>query len=251
QRRPRYGIKPLTGGHWTTKNKPLSDSPVLAHLYGKYYTGCLARYYPAVACLDIDHKSHQFVGEIRSMLHMKSHNSVLIESQSPGSYHLFFIPVLNGKPLTIKKLHSVFKSFLKEHDIELYPQANRIFRLAFSPHQQILDVVGRSLAHWQDKLHLLDSLDEYDVSQVPGCQLSFDIEVETPSIIIGSLQDGFDLLGQKLYKTGTRSGIQYKILCTLVRSNVLQLDAEHIVWEWIQINHNGCSDDYNRSPESV
>ena len=42
QRWPRYAIKHLGGKRWCTKNKPLCDKPILAHLEGKYFVGILA-----------------------------------------------------------------------------------------------------------------------------------------------------------------------------------------------------------------
>jgi len=52
QRIPRYAVKKFRS--WTTKNKPLSDRAVQAHLAGQYAVAVLGKWYPEFGILDID-----------------------------------------------------------------------------------------------------------------------------------------------------------------------------------------------------
>lgn len=251
QRWPRYGIKPPGGKNWRSKNKPLSDPVIIAHLYGKYYVGVLSRWYPDYAVFDIDSRSIEFVNEHREMLFMNESNSMLFPSESPNSYHLYFKPTFKDEPLTINLLHSILKSFSSEHNVEVYPRDNRFFRAPFSSNLYSLDLAYYNLNTWQDKLYWFDKLDDYDISRIPGQQLSLDLEYETPGKITSTLQEGKELYEHGLQYPGTRNDSQYKVLYYLWRLNIPHHQAVCMTWKWIKEKHNGFSKEIDRYPRKV
>ena len=137
QRIPRYAVKKSRS--WTTKNKPLSDRPVQAHLDGQYAVAVLGKWYPEFGILDIDDRQRGTVDEIREKLELDDKNSMLFSSESPDSYHILLKPEYREKPPTIRLLNSAFHNFCDLHQIEIYPQVTRAIRLPFGPRQEPLD----------------------------------------------------------------------------------------------------------------
>lgn len=112
QRQPKYAVKlPGPGRTWSTKNKPLSDIPILAHLDGKYSVAGIGQWYPKFAALDIDSVPFERVLSIREELGLDESNSVIYNSESPDSHHIFFRPVYSYNPPTLKLLNTSLKEF--------------------------------------------------------------------------------------------------------------------------------------------
>jgi len=251
QRYPRYATKGLEGKNWRTKNKTLSDPPILAHLYGKYYIGVLAQWYPQFAVLDIDDRPIEFAYDLRDSMNLDDSNSMLWKSESPGCCHLLFKPSFNDKPPTIKLLHSIFKAFSLQNQVELYPDVNRIFRSPFNPYQESIDPAYYNLDTWQEKLYWYEKLDNFDLSVIPGQQLSLDLQYENTGKILNIMQEAHELLEYGLQCHPGRYDSQFKILYSLWRKNIPQNQAEYIVFKWIREKHNGFSKTIKENPIKV
>jgi hypothetical protein len=251
QRFPRYATKKHGGKNWRTKPRSLSDPPVLAHLLGKYDVGVLGRWYPEFLCIDIDDQPIEFVYHLRGLLRLDENNSMLYPSESPDSYHLYGSPLFNGKPPTIKLLHNCLKSFAKEHNIEIYPQANRVGRLAFSPFFNSLDPCYYHLDSWREELYYFHKLDEFDISRIPGQQRTLDLDINTPFKILSVLQEGEELFEHGLQYPGSRNNSQFKLLYRFWRLNIPINQAVSITWKWIRKKHNNFSKTILTNPEVV
>ena len=151
QRVPKYGIKSKKHG-WITKNKPLADPAIKAHLAKKYTVGGLSPWYPQFAILDMDDKTMPFVEDIRGELGLDEDNSMLLASESADSYHCLLRPTLDGKPPTRHQLNKAFKTFASFKGIEIYPQINKVVRLPFGEFSKCLDLDRLGLETWQEKL---------------------------------------------------------------------------------------------------
>jgi hypothetical protein len=106
QRIPKYAVK-FKKSSWKTKNKPLSDTPIKAHLDGQYYVGVLGKWYPEFAVIDIDGLDQDKAEEIREEIGLNTDNSMLFSSESKDSYHILFRPTYNQKPPTLRLLNEV------------------------------------------------------------------------------------------------------------------------------------------------
>jgi len=177
QRWPRYAVKQIGGKNWRTKNKPLSDIPIKAHLDKKYCVGVLAKWYPGCVILDIDNRPIGQANEIREELGLVDSDSMICDSESPDSYHLLIRPQYNGKPPTVRLTQDAFKGFVYSHHLEIYPQPKRFIRLPFGFAQECLDPCYRGLDDWKEKLYWFQKLDEFNLSNVPSQQLFFDFEL--------------------------------------------------------------------------
>jgi len=248
---PRYAIKQINGKRWSTKNKPLCDTPILAHLEGKYFVGVLGQWYPRFAIFDIDEQPIERVNEIREFLNLNDNNSMLFDSESKDSYHLIIKPHLNNNPPTIKRLQSALKIFAIKNNIEIYPQANRVIRLPFGQYQYPTDIEYFHLESWQDKLYWFNKLDEYDLREIEGQQLGLDLHTISVGSMPNIMQEAKELLEYGLQIPSSRHDSQFKILYYLWRNNVPQDQAEAITWRWIQNKHNGFSKEIIRHPGQV
>ena len=176
---PRYAVKQI-GGSWKTKNKHLSDIPIKAHLNGQYYVGVLGKWYPEYAILDLDNVLKEEPEKIRDTLNLDESNSMLCRSESPNSYHILIRPSYNNKPPTVRLLQNIFKTFGKQNNIEIYPQANRTNRLPFGYRQDCLDIEYMNLKDWKSKLNWFLKLDDFDLSDIPYQQRELDLTYENP-----------------------------------------------------------------------
>lgn len=262
QRIPRYAVQlPGTKG-WNTRKFPLHDTEILKHLDGRHYIGCLSRWYPEFAALDLDHMDRNKVEEIRSGLLLDEANSALFSSPSKDSYHIYFRPQYNGKPPTISLLQIIIKPYAKAKGIEIYPQKNRAFRLPFGLDQRCLDFEKVCLESWKEKMAWLEKKDDFDLSTVKGHQTFFDFQPTDPTRTSpGEDPPGDDLLVNVPYVTdllknglqgpSSRDRAQFEIIRHLWRQNVKPDDAWRTVWEWIQKMHNGYSKDFLKHPGAV
>lgn len=254
QRHPRYATK-LIGGTWRTKNKPLSDIPIKAHLAGRYAVAGIGKYYPSHAVLDIDSRPMGTVEEIKSILGLNESNCMLCRSESPDCYHLLIRPEYKSKPSTIRLMNDAFSGFVYSHGIEFYPKKRKPFRLPFGKGQNCLDPQFILFDSWQDQLHGFEKLEPFNLSAIPMRQLIFDFEsLKTASNNFerfGWFTEGKELLEHGLQSRSSRHHSQLRIIYYLWRINVDQSDAERIVWLWIRSKHNGFSDQIISDPRSV
>jgi len=250
QRFPRYAVKQIGKGTWRTKNKPLSDIPVKAHLNGQYYVGVLGKWYPGFAIFDIDEKDPE---EIREKLGLDIQNSMLLRSESKDSYHLLFRSSYKQKPPTIRLLNQILKPFANENGIEIYPQANRVIRLPFGHKQDCIDIDYLHLEKWEDKLYWFNKLDEFELKNFPLQQLQFEFSDDISLKPSGStFSEGRFLYENGLTGPHSRHDSQFKVLYYLyMNNNVPPETAIGLTWCWIKSKHNGHSKDIITAPGSV
>ena len=222
---------------------------------GQQAIACLSRWYPEYAALDLDDVTWTAVDKIRTGLLLDDSNSMLLSSESPDSYHIYFRPEYNGKPPTIDLLQAVLKPYAKARGIEIYPQRNRPFRLPFGKGQNCLDFQEQFVEKWEQKLYWLAKKDSFDLSGVKNHQTSFDFkppEQRIPSVDpAGAPVDVAALLRDGLQGPSTRDRAQFQIIRHLWRQNVTQDDAWRFLWDWIGRKHNGHSTDYLKHPQMV
>jgi len=257
QRLPKYATK-MPGQRWKTKKKPLPDIPIVKHLNGDYYVGSIAKWYPAHTIVDIDDATINKVDKIRKELNLDETNSMLFTSESPDSYHILLRPIYNGKPLTIKLLHTILDPIAKKHNIEIYPRTRKAARLPFGLNQKPLDYEYIQLGNWQEMLYWFNKLDEFDLKSLnpiitPEKKLldkSLNIETKTVKTVT-TYQEGRYLYENGLLSLHTRHDSQWKILYYLWRQNVPLETAIETAWQWINKKHNNLSRDIKTNPNIV
>lgn len=251
QRLPKYGVKTKKHG-WITRNKPLSDPAIKAHLAKKYTVGGIAPWYPQYAILDMDDKELSFVEDVRGELGLDEDNSMLMASESSDSYHCILRPSLNDRPPTSYQLNKSFKNFVSTKGIEIYPQAKKVIRLPFGEFSKCLDFNYAGLETWQDKFFWFNKLDDFSLSTVSGQQyeIPFTVKKHDNNLpgLVGPNGGGWYGQGAELFKGGlqelsTRHESQAKVIYYLWRQNVPYEDAIAQTWAWINCNHNGFSND--------
>jgi len=251
QRTPRYTVKLKDDNtSWRTKNKPLVDIPIQAHLEQRYSIGVVGKWYPPYAILDIDDRYPEDVDKMRDMLRLDAFNSMVCSSESTNSYHILLKPTYNNKPPTLRLLQNTFKSFGKENNIEIYPQSNRTIRLPFGYKQNCLDFEYKNLKNWKDKLHWFKRLDNFDLSTIPYYQQGLDLAFIKDKLP-NCYEEGRDLLQYGLQRSNSRNEAQFKILYYLWRNNTPFDEAIRIVWLWIKSKHNNFSKDFITHPTTV
>jgi hypothetical protein len=241
--------------NWKTKNKPLSDIPVQAHLNGQYYVGVLGKWYPEFAIIDIDDVEKEKVEEIREEIGLSTDNSMLFSSESKNSYHIIFKPIYNQKPPTIRLLNEALKPIVLKNGVELYPQANKVIRLPFGYNQKPLDFEYFYLDKWEDKLYWFKKLDEFDLKalsyeRVKPKPLEFQ-DIHPQKEFISIYHDGKFLYEAGLISPHTRHDSQWKVVYYLFRQNIPPETAIEITWQWINKKHNNLSRDIIASPLTV
>ncbi len=252
QRVPRYIVKPKDSKAWVTKNKPLSDIPINAHLNQKYIVGVLAKWYPGYAILDFDDMSINKVDDIRDKLKLDTDNSMLLTSESVNSYHLLFKPSYNNKPPTIRLLNEVLRPYANEHNIEVYPQSNKAVRLPFGYRQDTMDFEYIDLHSWQEKTYWFNKLDEFDLRGVPFQQLHLDLMVRNENDLkVSTYQEGRSLFQTGLGFSHSRHDSQFRVLYYLFRNNIPLTTSIDMTWQWIKRKHNNYSRDIITSPQTV
>jgi hypothetical protein len=250
QRIPRYAVKPIGGRAWRTKNKPLADPAIKAHLEGQYYVATCGKWYPPFAVLDLDEFTKDRVEALREQLELDTSSSFLFTSERPGCYHLYFKPIYNGKPPTLRLLNDVFVPLCANHNIEIYPQPRKVFRLPLGHGQRPVDEEYAALEGWPEILHWMEKLDDFDISGVPYQQLPLSFP-EPRSRLTSSFQEGYELLQHGLQCPHSRYDSQFKVLYYFWRINVELWVAIETTWDWIRVNHNGLSRDIIRCPHTV
>ena len=243
QRIPRYTVK-LPGRPWKTKQKALSDTPIISHLEGKYYIGTLGKWYPGFCVFDFDDVSMDDIERIRDSVRLEASNSMLINSESPGSYHLYFPTLYNGKPPTVRAQQAILKPFAQQNNIEIYPQPNRTLRLPFGAGQDCVDIEYLHLKDWKQKLRWFNKLDPLDLKTVPYHQQELDLYIPAKRQP-GAYKTGKQLLETGLDSRNSRHEAQFNILCYLHAINTTPEAAIETVYNWVKNKHNGYSKEVN------
>jgi hypothetical protein len=257
QRHPKYGLKAYApGASWRTINKPLHDDIIKKHLNGLMAVGTVAQWYAQYGVIDIDDRTKEEAEAIRAALGFDTSNSLLIESESPNSWHLYFRPTLNGRPPPITRFNKAFRVKAKEQGVEIYPQKNRIFRLAFGRGQEIATTTG-FLFTQVDQLHEFLKLEPFDITQLE-IQKEFDFQGQTlgSSILTLPTYSGFMQEAQYLYEHGlqapsSRHNAEYSVAWLFYRRNIPPELVCREVWRWINAKSNGFSKDLVRYPDKV
>ncbi|MBA7584074.1 hypothetical protein ES708_26027 [subsurface metagenome] len=247
QRYPRYTVKQINDKRWKTKNKCLVDTPVKAHLQGKYHVGVLGKWYPEYCILDMDNVLREEPERIKDILRVDELGSMLCSSGSPDSYHILLRPTYNNKPPTLRLLHNAFKIFGKQNNIEIYPQANKTIKIPFGYGQDCLDFDYINLKNWQEKFNWFLKLNDFNLSGIPYHQPELDLKIENPGQP-NTYKEGEYLLKYGLQAKSSRNESQYKMLYYLWRKNTPQSIAIDIVWKVIKEKHNNFSKDIITNP---
>ncbi len=251
--RDSYVVKQIGKDYWKTKNKPLSDVPIKAHLNGQYYVGVKSKWYPSYAIFDFDDMKRDDVEDIREKFGLDCSNSMLDTSGSPNSYHLLFGTVYNGKPPTIRLQNQILKPAANENGIEIYPQTNRMIKLPYGYNQNCIDKVYLHLETWKQQFNQFSKLLPYELKNFPLQQMQFELNEE-----IGFKPKGNTFTeGKYLYENGlvtknSRNESQFKVLYYLHMSmNIPPETAVSFTWNWIRNKNNGYSTDIRLSPHIV
>lgn len=252
QRQPRFAMKKPGAKRWRTMKKGLGDDLVQKHLSGSLNIASLGSWYPHSATLDFDDTDLTHVEKIRESLALNDSNSELNLSESANSYHLHLVPRWNGAPATLNGLHMKLGDIAHYYGFELYPQAEKPFRLPWGPEQRCLDGEKVFLNKWEERLYWFEKLDEYDLGNAPVLQgelpFGFD-EIKETSIETGRLswkEEGRFLFEHGLQYTCSRHESQAKVLYWLWRENVPPETAIRTVYDWIKSKHNGFSKDIEK-----
>jgi hypothetical protein len=243
QRIPRYSVKNKTG--WVSKNKPLSDTPIISHLRGKYDVGVVGKYYPEYAILDFDDFGLDAIGSVRENLGLDEKNSQLFTSESTNSYHLLLRPYYHNKPPTVNLLHTILEGHCKKYRVEVFPHSKKTIRLPFGPRQRRIDSNGFYLEEWWKKLQWFLKLDEFELSDL-NHQTIAPLEYPKQPEIQSKLLEGQQLFENGLQGPNTRHDAQYMVVYYLWRINTPPNTAKRLAWEWIYYKHNGFSREMNR-----
>jgi hypothetical protein len=254
QRIPKYAVK-FKNSSWKTKNKPLSDTPIKAHLDGQYYVGVLGKWYPEFAVIDIDELDQDKAEEIREEIGLNTDNSMLFSSESKDSYHILFRPTYNQKPPTLRLLNEALKPIVLKNGVELYPQPNKVIRLPFGLNQKPLDYEYCFLDKWEDKLYWFKKLNEFDLKahsykELKPQPLEFE-DIHPKQEFISTYQEGKFLYEAGLISSHTRHDSQWKVLYYMLRQNIPPETAVEMTWQWIRKKHNNLSKDILSSPLTV
>jgi len=255
QRLPRYAVKSKKS--WITKKKPLSDIPVYTHLEnGKYAVGTLGKWYPSYALLDLDDIGRDKVEKIREEIGLNVENSMLFNSESKNSYHILFKPSYADKPPTLRLLNEVFKPFILQNQIELYPQPAKVVRLPFGKFSsRALDYEYRNLTDWQEKLYWFNKLDDFDLSTIPYYKEQKPIKtLEYPDFKqnnANTYTEGKFFYERGLISQNSRHDSEWKVIYYLFRQNIPIETTIDMTFSWIKQRHNGFSKDILTNPRKV
>lgn len=254
QRSPKYAVKmPGAGREWRTKQKPLSDRPILAHLTGQYAVATVSPWYPSFGVIDIDDAPRNRVHDVLETIGFSDSNSMLCESESPNSYHVYFRPVYNDRPPTVRLLNDVFRQWAARKKVEIYPQATKCFRLPFGPTDKPIAADGGTLnMDVEQKLYWFNKLDEYDLAASPADkQLVLDLKVPEMPVCATTYKRGVELMEHGLQAPNSRHEAQFCILYSMWRQNYDINDAVNACFGVIKVKHNGYSKDLKSRPDQV
>lgn len=252
QRAPKYAIK-QPGKTWKTKQKSLADPAIKAHLRGQYAVAAVAPWYPSFGVIDIDDASREKVDYVLESVGLDCYNCFVCASESPNSYHAYFRPSYKGKPPTIRLLNDVFKHWAIKRNVEIYPKAEKCFRLPFGPHDRpILESGEFAEMTLREKMYWFGKIDEYDLAESPAeRQTLLDFQIEPLPVSSQTYQRGLTYLEYGLEASGTRHEAQFCVLYAMWRMNYNVQDAIVACFQWIQKKNNGFSKDIKRNPYRV
>ncbi|VBB08458.1 Hypothetical protein LUCI_3730 [Lucifera butyrica] len=250
QRHPKYAVK-QPGKTWKTKNKSLADPAIKAHLRGQYAVATVAPWYPSFGVIDIDDAPIDKVAYIREAIGLNEANSMVCRSENLNSYHVYFRPVYNDKPPTVRLLNDVFTPWAARRAVEIYPKAAKCFRLPFSPADTPMYNHG-GLTTVEEKLYWFNKLDEYELAEAPTDQQTvLPFQIEPLRVYANTYKRGLDYLEHGLDSPSSRHEAQFCVLYALWRMNIDIQDAMVMCFRWIRTKHNGLSKEIKRNPARV
>ena len=252
QRYPKYATK-QPGKTWKTKNKPLADPAIKAHFRGQYSVATVSPWYPLFGVIDMDDVSRNKLYDILDSVGLNEKNSLSCKSEAPNSYHVYFRPIYNDKPPTVRLLNEIFKYWAIKKGVEIYPQASKCFRLPFGPHDQVILNDGETAnMDLTEKLYWFNKLDEYDLSVAPiDMQTILNLEIPPLPICSTTYRRGIEFMEHGLEASNTRHEAQFCILYAMFRQNYHEEDAVNFCYHLIATKHHGFSKDIIRHPLRV
>ena len=254
QRHPKYAVKmPGVGTEWRTKKKALSDKPIQAHLSGQYSVATVSPWYPAFGVIDVDDAPRQRLYDVLETIGLNDANSMICESESPNSYHVYFRPMYNDKPPTVRLLNEVLRHWSIKKGVEVYPRAAKCFRLPFGPHDRPILDSGETLnMNLDQKLYWFNKLDEYDLAASPAdMQTVLNLEIPPLPVCSNTYTRGLEYMEHGLQAANTRHEVQFCVLYAMWRQNYDIEDAVNACYHLIKTKHNGFSRDIKRNQTRV
>ena len=241
QRKPKYAVK--TQGKWKTKHQALADPAIRAHLAGEYDIATVSPWYPQYAAIDLDDVESMEMLEIIDSIGLNESNSMICQSESKNSYHVYFKPTYKNTPPTVKLLNTCFSEWATSKSVEVYPKSNKCFRLPFSPKDTILTPQGQLNSDLNGKMYWFNKLDEFDLS-------GFDSKIKQMPQNITPNEDnditykrGINFIQAGLHETRSRNQAQFCVLYSFWRRNYTVEDAIDACSKWIESKHNNYSRD--------
>lgn len=254
QRSPKYAVKmPGEGKSWRTKQKKLADRPIQAHLSGQYSVATVSPWYPTFGVIDIDDAPIQKVYDVLESVGLNEANSLLCASESANSYHVYFRPMYNDRPPTVRLLNDVFRQWSIKKGVEIYPRAKKCFRLPFGPSDRPIMDTGEMLdINLDQKLYWFNKLDEYDLAASPAdMQTVLDFKIPPIPVCSNTYRRGLEFMENGLQAPNTRHEAQFCMLYAMWRQNFDIEDAVNTCLHIIKTKHNGYSKDIRRNQERV
>lgn len=252
QRAPKYAIK-QPGKVWKTKQKSLADPVIKAHFRGQYAVAGVAPWYPSFGVIDVDNARREKLDYLLESVGLNSSNSFICASESPNSYHVYFRPVYNAKPPTVRLLNDVFRYWALRQNVEIYPQADKCFRLPFGPSDRpILNNGDLAKMTLKEKMYWFGKIDEYDLALSPADrQIKLDFSIDQIPVFSVHYRRGINYMEHGLQEHSSRHEAQFCVLYAMWRMNYDVQDAIVACFKWIKRKHNGFSKDIKRNPQRV
>lgn len=280
-----YGIQ-WPGRLWITCHKPLYYPLVDAHLSGRYWISKPAANIPDFFYLDFDVRKPAAPTPTNGSkrrgrtTHPVSNNiqdrvAAVIDrlGLSPGQYFLMTSPSFGKDGSCHMALRLELKGELPFHKYgyttlhrlvgdlcEVYPQANRKFRLPFGRDQHLISADGEVLCYldWREAMPYVNKLDPVAIESLPyrsswpslttaADELEYTLDNPPPDEPRAwSRREACDeLWAHGLQMSGTRNHAQWQLVVDCWRGNWLPEDTAAEIKGWIRQHHNGCSETVN------
>lgn len=239
------------GRPWSTRDKPVSDPLIRAHLNQQYWLALPACWYPHHATLDFDHPGPETIDLVCDRLGLREGQYLLCTSPSwkaSGALHLMMAPRYRDEPMTKRLLLTILRPLAAELGIEVYPQLRRKFRLPFGKDQDILDPETRQplSMSWEQELYWAEKLDPFELSTIPHRPASVPVlapPVHTRALTIPETEQ---LWQEGLPGKGSRHDACKALAIGLYRRNHEPGEVKTSLNRWITTHHNGYSDEVNK-----
>ena len=248
-----YAIQ-FPGKRWHTKQKPISDTILAAHLGECYWVAAQGPWYPGFAYVDMDAPADGDVERVVEALGLEAGQYMLATSPShskDGSVHIIFRPKYNDKPATKKLVEKICRPKVEAVGGEFFPKGRRKFRLPWGRDQRIIDLeTGAPLPYsWKECVYWTNKLDEYPLEQWPH-QKEFNFKTPSPGQW-AKKTEAQELLRHGLPGPGTRHDSTLLAAIYLYRENQDPNKAAFRLKHWTRAKHHGFSKEINAGRWSV